>query len=394
MNAIRVGLVTVDADGTWIGGRYYLHHLIRCVASLPHKPVSMTDIYWGKAPDSDPYLEVRSLMNASQVLSLPQTTSGRFQRKLRRVLRRDHTAADLFEDAAIDVTYPLPLIENQGTPLVYWLADLQFRIMPELYPQDVLARMEYDVQRHSAAAARIVASSQTAASDIAHFYPEVAEKIDIVRFCSVPSEEWWSEDPVQTATKHRLPERFFILPNQFTAHKNQMMAVEALAILRDRGVHAHVVSTGSTYDFRSGDRRPYYELVCERAQALGVEDRFTALGLIPRAEYIALLRRSLAILQPSRFEGWSTVIEDGKTLGKRIVASDIAVNREQLGAEHRYYASPNDRDAWADAMSSIASTANPGPDVADEAAGLERLSVAQRATGEAFVHAIRSALKR
>lgn len=36
------------------------------------------------------------------------------------------------------------------------------------------------------------------------------------------------------------------------------------------------------------------------------------------------------MVQPSRFEGWSTVIEDAKALGRPIIATDIAVHQEQL----------------------------------------------------------------
>jgi hypothetical protein len=37
-----------------------------------------------------------------------------------------------------------------------------------------------------------------------------------------------------------------------------------------------------------------------------------------------------AVIQPSLFEGWSTVVEDAKALNKWVILSDIAVHREQL----------------------------------------------------------------
>jgi hypothetical protein len=42
------------------------------------------------------------------------------------------------------------------------------------------------------------------------------------------------------------------------------------------------------------------------------------------------MKNSLAIIQPSLFEGWSTVVEDAKALNKWILLSDIAVHREQI----------------------------------------------------------------
>jgi len=41
------------------------------------------------------------------------------------------------------------------------------------------------------------------------------------------------------------------------------------------------------------------------------------------------MKKSIAIIQPSLFEGWSTVVEDAKSLGKNIIVSDINVHIEQ-----------------------------------------------------------------
>jgi glycosyltransferase involved in cell wall biosynthesis len=42
-----------------------------------------------------------------------------------------------------------------------------------------------------------------------------------------------------------------------------------------------------------------------------------------------LMRGARAVVQPSRFEGWSALIEDAQGIGKPVFASDIPVHREQ-----------------------------------------------------------------
>ena len=42
------------------------------------------------------------------------------------------------------------------------------------------------------------------------------------------------------------------------------------------------------------------------------------------------MQGSLAIVQPSLFEGWSTVVEDAKALNKLLIVSNIEVHKEQL----------------------------------------------------------------
>lgn len=49
------------------------------------------------------------------------------------------------------------------------------------------------------------------------------------------------------------------------------------------------------------------------------------------------MKHSQAVLQPSLFEGWSTVIEDAISLQVPVVASSLPVNIEHLGPEGNYF---------------------------------------------------------
>ena len=49
------------------------------------------------------------------------------------------------------------------------------------------------------------------------------------------------------------------------------------------------------------------------------------------------MKYSQAVLQPSLFEGWSTVIEDAISLQVPVVASNLPVNIEQLGRDGIYF---------------------------------------------------------
>jgi hypothetical protein len=42
------------------------------------------------------------------------------------------------------------------------------------------------------------------------------------------------------------------------------------------------------------------------------------------------MQNALAIIQPSLFEGWSTVVEDAKALNQHVIASSLSVHKEQL----------------------------------------------------------------
>jgi glycosyltransferase involved in cell wall biosynthesis len=69
----------------------------------------------------------------------------------------------------------------------------------------------------------------------------------------------------------------------------------------------------------------------------GLQNDVLFLGFIDRIDQLHLIKGAKALVQPSLFEGWSTVIEDGKAMDKFIIASDIPVHREQLAANAVFF---------------------------------------------------------
>lgn len=384
------GIVTIDREWKWAGGRYYLHHLIRCVAALPpEQRVELHDVWWGRFPGDDAFSEVRSILGEPVVVSLPASLYGRSLRKIKRALLNTKGASDLFEPYCIDVFFPIPPCDNAGLPYVFWLPDFQYLRRPDLMSEQLCGQLEDYYQEHVYRASRIVLSSEDARNDFARAYPDELGRTHVVRFCSVPDDDWWRMTPASVAEQYQLPERFFIVCNQFTRHKNHMTLLRAMHILaKAGGREIHLACTGSTFDHREED-------CIGRVKAFLAEHHLEArvhiLGLIPRAEQIALLRQSIAVLQPSWFEGWSTIIEDAKALGKPVLASDLPVHREQLAALQESFLPLDDAEQWVDAMKKAWETLDAGPNSEEEGLGQARLKVAQRECGMSFVQALRAA---
>jgi hypothetical protein len=66
------------------------------------------------------------------------------------------------------------------------------------------------------------------------------------------------------------------------------------------------------------------------------------------------MKKAIAIVQPTTFEGWSTVIEDGKALNQYVVASNIAVNIEQIEDNVSFF-NPQDSNQLAEIIQQISS---------------------------------------
>ena len=97
------------------------------------------------------------------------------------------------------------------------------------------------------------------------------------------------------------------------------------------------------------------------------------LGLVPIPDLFQLMRRSLAVVQPSLFEGWSTIVEEVKSLGCPILLSDLAVHREQQPEQAVYFDS-TDVDSMAETFVKAWGECAPGPHGELELTARERFS--------------------
>ena len=88
-----------------------------------------------------------------------------------------------------------------------------------------------------------------------------------------------------------------------------------------------VVFTGKTSSIRGNE---YFTKLKNFITENNLANDIVITDFVERNEQLILMKKSIAIIQPTTFEGWSTVIEDGKALNQYIIASNIKVNMEQI----------------------------------------------------------------
>ena len=180
----------------------------------------------------------------------------------------------------------------------------------------------------------MVLSSQDVLDDFIRFYKFSKNvRMHIFHFVSV-IEDFDNVKSDDLKAKYSLPDRYFMVSNQFHKHKNHKVLFLALARLKERGIIKHLAITGK---FPSAADSPYLAELHNLIDQFKLHDQITLLGLISRKDQLLLMRFSQAVLQPSLFEGWSTVIEDAKSLQVPVVASNLNVNIEQLGKDGVYF---------------------------------------------------------
>jgi glycosyltransferase involved in cell wall biosynthesis len=217
-----------------------------------------------------------------------------------------------------------------------WLLDFQFMHLPELWTDK---QIRWAKQRYSDACTLgdgLILSSHDAANDLKLFAPGYTGPIHVLPFVSNPVDFEHLPSSDEIRARYSLPKAYFHLPNQFWANKNHRIAIDALALLRQRGIDITIVCTGKTFD---GRLPKYFDQLMTHCRAQGVQDLFRILGVVPQADLQGLMVHSVGIINPSRFEGWSTTVEEAKTLHKTLLLSDIAVHREQAPQLGRFFPS-------------------------------------------------------
>lgn len=253
------------------------------------------------------------------------------------LLRKNVFVENILKNFTLDAIYPLvdfPVRINTNVKLISWSADLQHKYYPEFFSQiQILSRnIRTKFVLHNCD--YLVVSSQTVLEDFAKFF-KIREdfNIHVFHFVSIVDNLDYV-DVDELLTKYKLPGKFFLVSNQFHKHKNHKVILLALVRLKGMGIMKHIAFTGK---FPNDTDSPYLAELHRIIEDNELKDQITMLGIISRNEQLQLMKQSQAVLQPSLFEGWSTVIEDAKSLQVPVVASNLEVNIEQLGKDGVYF---------------------------------------------------------
>jgi glycosyltransferase involved in cell wall biosynthesis len=251
----------------------------------------------------------------------------------------DRPAWEVFRTSGIDLVFEPANFYGWRLPIpaIAWVPDFQHRRLPHLFTRSAWIRRELGLRAQIASGRQIMVSSHSAKADCLRFYPGTKGRIHVVRFAVAANAEQDLDNTLQCVSRFGLPERFFFLPNQLWSHKNHSVAIEAAAILEQMGDTSVIIATGHGNDHRSPGLRDELQA---RIDSLGVRKTFRFLGDLNYADVRALALCCTAMINPSRFEGWSTTVEEAKASGTPMILSDLDVHLEQAPGAHFF--DPND----------------------------------------------------
>lgn len=332
----RVGILFTYAD-SWIAGAYYLMNIIKALNTLQDsdKPeiyivsakkenfdivkneTSYPYLKFAKCP-SDPSLFVKVINKIGRVF-----TSNNLVSPLRPLRLR------------LDFLYHG---ENKflktNAPKIEWIPDFQEQFLPEFFSKEEIKER---TGRHHAIAKNydgVVFSSENAKNHFTQIIPKATINLEVLKF-AVTHGDYAQLDFENLRQKHGLPNKYYFIANQFWAHKNHKLLFEALAEINKSGENdIRLVCSGKKLDSRN---KAYFDDLMSIINKHNLVENVVFLGFIDRLEQLKIMSEAHAIIQPSLFEGWSTVVEDAKAMSQRVLISDIPLHREQIGQNCTFF---------------------------------------------------------
>ncbi|WP_218048601.1 glycosyltransferase, partial [Curvivirga aplysinae] len=278
------------------------------------------------------------------------------------------------------VDFIFPMFEPTDGPNkeVYWISDFQEVHLPHLFSEE---EKNYRYAKNKAISeqdAIVILSSQSALEDFKALFPEAKARPRCWQFCTVLTEE--EQGGADPFSKYNLASNYLYLPNQFWVHKDHLTVFKALLDLKKTNVSISLVCTGYEQDYRNLD---HINMLKDFVQSEGLEKDVKFLGVVSRADQIEIFRHAQCVVQPSLFEGWSTVVEDCKAVGCPIILSDIPVHIEQAPLRGQYFKA-GDCDDLAQKLKSFLSGPKPYSGGEEEKKLENQANLREKNTGESF----------
>jgi glycosyltransferase involved in cell wall biosynthesis/predicted O-methyltransferase YrrM len=301
-----LGLIIQWGSDGWTGGPNYLKNIALAIGTLP--PSHRLRMVFFVLPEQIDHLgQYQSILHLADDI-------------------RPFVPGVSMDD--VDVLYPFPA-EDPGVSAnparAFWIPDFQHKYLPHFFSNEDIQWREKYFSYLACQKNAVILSSQSALNDFQKFFSPQCPTY-ILRFVSSLDDKWIQMDTSSALKKFHINNKYIICCNQFWKHKDHLSLFKAINILKKKNIYINLVCTGSTEDHRDLN---YFNSLKEYIEQNNLSQQIQILGLIDRTDQIQLLRASMAVVQPSLFEGWSTVVEDARMFGKTIIYSDIPVHKEQ-----------------------------------------------------------------
>jgi len=325
---IKVGFIGAVSK-EWMGGLNYFKNLLFAMDSLKSKEVEIL-VFVGKKTD----IEIKSMFKGYAIVienSIFDRGSLKwlFMKIEQRIFKTNFLLETILRKYGIQVLSHSSMTNFKNIKTINWIPDFQHIHLPQMFLADEIKSRDESFIKIIQESDIIVLSSYDALQDFKNFAPEHEKKARVLQFVSQPNKKYFElngNDKNNILKKYEIKDEFFYMPNQFWKHKSHMMVFKAINELKKEGIELYLVCTGYLQDYRNTS---YIEEIKDFIKNNNLKQNIKLLGLVDYEDVFALIKFSKVVINPSLFEGWSSTVEECKSVGKNMILSDLDVHKEQ-----------------------------------------------------------------
>lgn len=341
---IRVGFIINYNPINWLGGYNFTINLINAILLLKNRKIEPVLIlgkdYKLKNVNDYNFEIIRSNTFINQ--GILERLSNKFQIL---ILGRSKKYEEFFRENKIDIiSHNSFFIGKKSIVKSFaWIPDFQYLHFPENYSFKIRILKKINIIFTGLHSTKIILSSKCARSDLKKISNSSFNKSIKNSFVFKLIEKKNLLSLYKLQKKYFISKKFIYLPNQYFIHKNHILVLKSLNELlkKNKNKDIEIISSGHSNDHRD---KFYFDKILHYLEKYNLKKNYIYLGVIPFNDVMSLIYHSIAVLNPSKFEGWSTSVEQAKAMNKIIILSDIKVHKEQNPKNAFYFKPHNYRE--------------------------------------------------
>ena len=343
----RVGFLINFNIFKWFGGTYLIKNLIKCIVMFSKdeiKPILIVKKQLSK-------IEQKEFKNFELLKTNFFHNQSLFDRVYNKFLILIFGRSKIYDEFFLKHRIEILSHSNALSNSIFlgkksaiksypFLADLQYLHYPQNFSLKNLILRKINIFMCALHSTKIIVSSNDVKNDLKIVSKLAFNKAKVSPFVFLSPNKNEIIKYSLLRKKFKLPLKYFYLPNQYWMHKNHKVVLNALLHLKNKNKlnKIFIISTGSKEEHRN--TKYFYEIE-KIINHNNLNNHYKYLGTVSFKEVLSLIYYSVAVIQPSKFEGRSSTVEQAKSIGKKIILSNIDIHREQNPTRSKYFSTNN-----------------------------------------------------
>ena len=332
---IRVGFIINFKPSRWLGGFNYYKNLFQCLEKFSNNKIIPVIISDRKRELQNDEIISKLEIIETKLVSRSNILLKIINKILILIFNKNFYFDKFLQDKKILALSHSGWIGKKSKVLNFpWIPDFQELHLPENFTvlERIIRRLRVFFCEYYST--KILISSKSVRKDLEKISINakknsllIKHTVEVPKYSELKSFKYLKK-------KYAIKKNYFFLPNHYWKHKNHFAVLKAITTESKY----QIISTGNFSDYR---HPKYIKKIKEYIIANKLNETYKILNVIPYIDMMSLMYYSMAVINPSKSEGWSNTVEQAKAMKKKIILSNIDVHIEQKNKYCIYFQPDN-----------------------------------------------------